>query len=184
MSRLLVTLILCAALFTFSRPSNAAERVFTQPVYAPGTTFVMWVDRIPEKRWRHFMVYKGENKGSVEERYDFGRMVFSSSLRLKRKGSTRGSIGRMPIRFPISLGDSWKYSLTVDVNKPECGDITEDWEAKVATSMEKVTVSEEELEAMLETLNLYQPHVLTHATSKKGLTSLINHLKSRKLLPS
>ena len=94
------------------------------------------------------MVYKGENKGSVEERYDFGRMVFSSSLRLKRKGSTRGSIGRMPIRFPISLGDSWKYSLTVDVNKPECGDITEDWEAKVATSMEKVTVSEEELEVV------------------------------------
>lgn len=148
MSRLLVLCILCAALITLGQPSNTAERVFTQPSYPPGTTFVMQFDKDSERGRSRPLIYRGEDRGSVAERYDFGRMVLSSSLRLKPKGRTEGSIGRMPVKFPFSLGGSWKYSLDVESSSFDCGTITEDWKAKVATSTETTTVAGQELEVV------------------------------------
>jgi hypothetical protein len=115
-----------------STVSEAQE--FQAPNYALGTEFVFERLDFGNPMAQYSLKYQGKDeKGN----YDFGQHIYSPSLNRTTKGAEpRAAI---PVKFPLTFGQTWEYSYTFD-RSPRCDDQTNEFKAQVGSALEKVAV--------------------------------------------
>lgn len=144
--RSVITIVtaLFALVFNGGVPHPATAQTFEAPKYTKGTIFILLHTTTKGKTIHRGLIYKGAT-GSPGRRYDFGKYTLSKNLVYANKNS-KTVRDRIPIKFPFSLGDSWKYQyVRENIQTDDCGTLTQSFEATVAKSMHKVTVAGTEL---------------------------------------
>jgi hypothetical protein len=123
-----------------STVSEAQE--FQAPNFVPGTEFIFEMQNFGNPTGQFSLNYQGKDeKGN----YDFGKYIYSASLQRGTKGKELWAA--IPVKFPLTLGQTWEYSYTFD-RSPRCHDQTNELKAQVGSSLEKVAVGDTTFEVV------------------------------------